>query len=121
MLEFFSGFAVYHVRFLAIVFKPLEKEVLEGIVVGVNRTSVVVESGPLMGEHLVTVERHQMPTYMGFHPEDTPQQWKGNTPDTQNFVLKEGTKVRIRILNVNPAGRCLATMKDAYLGPLMRE
>lgn len=111
-LEDGSGFAVFPLRYQAVVFRPFKGEVLDSVVSKVTQHGFFAESGPLT----VFVSHHLLPTGMQYDVQA--EMWKGHDGMDQ---IRRDSSVRLRILGLKiEATEISATgsIKDPYLGPL---
>lgn len=107
-----TGYAIFPLRYQAVVFRPFRGEVLDGVVSKTSEQGFYTESGPLT----VFVSYHQLPGGMTFDVNN--QAW--NSDDAVDNI-KEGTSVRFRIMGLKIEATEISatgTIQDQYLGPI---
>ena len=107
-----SGDITFKVKFTAVVMKPFNGEICEGIVDQCSEYSVNINVGPLK----FMISREHLPIEYKFYE---------NTKEyrSQNAVIKEGGGIRFRIYSLYFEEKekkllGLGTIKDNYLGPI---
>lgn len=107
-----TGYAVFPLKYQAVVFRPFKGEVLDSVVTKVTIHGFFAECGPLT----VFVSHHLLPEGMTFEQSD--QSWRSH--DGVDTVM-EKSSVRLRIMGLKiEATEISATgsIKDPYLGPI---
>lgn len=105
-----TGYAVFPLKYQAVVFRPFKGEVLDGVVSKVTNHGIFADSGPLT----VFISRYWMPTGMKFN---------AHTFETEDGVdsVREGSSVRFRIIGLKIEATEISatgTIMDPYLGPI---
>ena len=105
-----SGFAIYDVKYRALVFRPLTHQVIDAFIIGVNEHGINADAGPLE----IFIAKKLMPEGFEFDMENS-SFTKGNV------VLVKGAKIRVRIISTKPHAdftkmTATATMNDKGLG-----
>ena len=111
-LEEGSGFAVFPLKYQAVVFRPFKGEVLDSVVTKVTQHGFFAESGPLT----VFVSHHLVPQDFRYDAHD--DLWVSR--DGIDRIAKKSS-VRLRIIGLKiEATEISATgsIKDAFLGPI---
>lgn len=106
------GFALYPVKYKAIVFRPFKGEVLDAIVTQVNKVGLFTQIGPLS----CFVSRHSIPPENEFDPNSTPPCYR--TADSET-VIQEGDYIRLRIVGTRVDANdifAVGSLMDDYLG-----
>lgn len=107
-----TGYAVFPLKYQAVVFRPFKGEVLDSVVTRLLPYGFFAESGPLN----VFVTNKLMPEGMTFDPNH--QVWSS---DDGVDVIKEGTAVRLRIIGLKIEAteiNATGSISDPYLGPI---
>lgn len=111
-LEDGTGYAVFHLQYQAVVFRPFKNEVLDAVVSVVTQHGFYARAGPLS----VFVSHHLLPQGMKFF--HTESLWK--TSDSEEKIrLKSAVRLRILGLKIE-AQEISATgsMREPFLGPI---
>lgn len=111
-VESSTGFASYHLKFKAIVFRPFKNEVLDGVVEQVNKVGIFLKTGPLS----CFISRHSIPNDMAF--DATSSSYK--TID-ETLVIQAATQLRYKVVGTRVDASdifAIGTLMDDYLGPL---
>lgn len=112
LIESSTGFATYHLKFKAIVFRPFKNEVLDGIVEQVNKVGIFIRSGPLNS----FISRHSIPPDMQF--DTTSISYKS---EDETMVIQAASHVRYKVVGTRVDASdifAIGTLMDDYLGPL---
>lgn len=111
-LDEVTGFAVFRVRYQAVVFRPFKGEVLDAIVTRTTPFGFFAAAGPLN----VFVSHHLLPEDFKYSPEQ--DLWK-STDGLDTIKLDSSVRLRIIGLKIEAAEiSATGTIKDAYLGPI---
>lgn len=86
-----QGTAEFVVKYQAIVWKPFKGEVLDAVVVTVNKMGFFAYVGPLS----VFVSSHLIPSDMKYDPNANPPNYSGD-----DQVIEKGAKVRLKIVGI---------------------
>ncbi|VDP15128.1 unnamed protein product [Soboliphyme baturini] len=106
------GFALFPVKYKAIVFRPFKGEVIDAIVSQVNRVGMFCEVGPLS----LFISKHCIPADMDFDPNSSPPCFR-NSDDT--MLIKERDVVRLKIIGTRVDATdifAIGTLMDDFLG-----
>lgn len=112
IIESSTGFATYHLKFKAIVFRPFKNEVLDGIVKQVTKVGVFLKTGPLS----CFISRHSIPSDMQF--DQNTSQYK---TEDDTLVIQADTHIRYKVVGTRVDASdifAIGTLMDDYLGPL---
>lgn len=115
ILQSSTGFALYQLKFKAIVFRPFKNEVLDGIVEQVNKIGIFLRTGPLS----CFISRHSIPNDMQFDVASSSYK----TPD-DTLMIQISTPVRFKVVGTRVDASdifAIGTLMDDYLGPLNDE
>ncbi|XP_043476734.1 DNA-directed RNA polymerase II subunit RPB7 [Leptopilina heterotoma] len=107
-----QGFVLYPVKYKAIVFRPFKGQVLDGIVVQVNKVGLFAEIGPLT----CFISHHSIPSEMQFCPNINPPCYKSKEEDV---VIQADDEIRIKIVGTRVDANgifAIGTLMDDYLG-----
>jgi DNA-directed RNA polymerase II subunit RPB7 len=107
-----NGLAEFEVKYSAIIFKPYKGEVVDAIVVNVNKMGFFAEVGPLT----VFVSSHMIPSDMKFDPTSNPPAFV-----SEDQVIDKSCRVRLKILGLRmdvTEIHAIGTVKEDYLGIL---
>ncbi|OHS93413.1 DNA-directed RNA polymerase II subunit rpb7 [Tritrichomonas foetus] len=88
-----TGFAIYDVKYRAIVFRPLPNQVIDAFIINVNDQGIKAEAGPL---ELFIAKKCIKPDYV-YDVENTSFTNRNNSE-----VLMKGGRIRVRIINTKP-------------------
>jgi len=89
-----SGYANYHVKYVAIVFRPFKGEVLDAIVTNACKEGFFAEAGPLQ----IFVSTHQMSDNYIFDAESNPPAYISADPQEGEERLTVDSIVRLKIV-----------------------
>lgn len=106
------GFVVYPIKYKAIVFRPFKGEVLDAVVIQVNKVGLFTEIGPLN----CFISRHSIPADMEFDPSSNPPCYKTKDED---IVIQEEDEIRLKIVGTRVDAKdifAIGTLMDDYLG-----
>jgi DNA-directed RNA polymerase II subunit RPB7 len=106
------GFALYHIKYRAIVFRPFKGEVLDAVVTQINKLGIFANIGPLS----CFISRHCIPSDMVFDPNSHPYCYRSQDED---MVIQQDNEIRVKIVGIRAeAGDIFAigTLMDDYLG-----
>ncbi|CAD5235556.1 unnamed protein product [Bursaphelenchus xylophilus] len=107
-----SGFAIYPVRYKAIVFRPFQGQVIDGVVRQVNKMGIFCDIGPLS----CFVSQYTIPPDMKYD-DGAPTPCYRTADDSMQ--IKVDDEIRVKILNIREDANdlsVLATLMDDYLG-----
>lgn len=107
-----TGFAVFPMRYQAVVFRPFKGEVLDSIVTKTTSFGFFAESGPLS----IFVSHHLLPSDFKYHSES--DQWQSS--DGVDLIKVESA-IRLRIIGLKIEAQEISatgSIKDPYLGPI---
>lgn len=108
-----TGFAVFPVRYQAVVFRPFKGEVLDSVVTKTTAFGFFAEAGPLS----IFVSHHLLPTDYKYKSEL--DQWQSQ--DGLDEIIKANSAVRLKIIGLKIEASDISatgTIKESYLGPL---
>ncbi|KAH0788137.1 DNA-directed RNA polymerase II subunit rpb7 [Histomonas meleagridis] len=132
-ISFRTGFAIFNVKYSAIVFHPRKGQVIDAVITEVKNLGIYAEAGPLS----LFIANKCMPEWYQFSWENSSfvpivgatailgNQGKVKQLTTndqrKNYVLQRGTKIRVKIINAKPHTdltklTATATIDDEYLG-----
>lgn len=106
------GFVVFKVKYEAIVFRPIVGEVLDAIVIQVNKVGIYTQIGPLQ----CFVSKQSIPTEIKFDPNENPPCYKN---DDRGTVYQEGSFIRLRIVGTRVDATeifSIGSLMEDYLG-----
>jgi DNA-directed RNA polymerase II subunit RPB7 len=112
LIQHNTGFAVYKIKYRAIVFRPFKGEVLDGVVTQVNKVGIFTEIGPLS----CFISRHSIPEDMKFDSTTDPPCYK--TAD-EDIVIQQEDTLRLKIVGLRIDATdifAIGTLMDDYLG-----
>ena len=115
-----TGFAIYDVKYRAIIFRPLPNQVIDAFITSVNEQGIKAEAGPLE----IFVATRCISQGFEFDVENTSFTKKiKNEKDGSilPIVLMKGSKIRVKIINTKPHTdftrlTATATINDKGLG-----
>lgn len=113
-LDHTSGFAVFNLRYRALVFRPFKGEVLDSVVTKVVQHGFFAESGPLT----VFVSHHLLPSDMKF---DTAHEAWRSTTNSHEDAIEKDSAVRLKILGLKIEATTISatgSVKDDWTGAL---
>lgn len=109
-LEDATGFAVFPVRYQAVVFRPFKGEVMDTAVTRLTKFGFFAEAGPLT----IFVSHHLLPAGYKYHAER--EQWYS---DDGLDTIKLDSSVRLRIIGLKIEASEISatgTIRDSFLG-----
>lgn len=92
------GYAVYNIRYNAVVFKPFRNEVLDASVINVNKMGFFAVVGPLN----VFVSNHLIPLDLQFDPNSNPPAF---VSEDQSTRIRKSSAVRLRVVGLKIEAR----------------
>jgi DNA-directed RNA polymerase II subunit RPB7 len=107
-----SGDVLFNMRYKAVIMKPFQGEVLDGVIEKVEKYGIHVAVGPIK----VFISNSQFPPDFVYREDNNLYESKMN-----NDKLKIDSEVRFRIMGVQFEGNEFhptGTMNENYLGPL---
>ena len=108
-----AGQAEYHMKYMAVVFKPFKGEVVEGIVSTVNKMGFFCEVGPLN----VFISTHLVDNHFSFDPNGNPPCFADSTdPDLK---IQKGASIRLKLVGIKADATqlfAIGSIKEDYLG-----
>lgn len=106
------GFALYPIKYKAVVFRPIKGEVLDATVVQVNKIGVFTQIGPLS----CFISKHTIPPELEFDPNLTPPCYR--TADSETLI-QTGDPIRLRVIGTRVDANdifAVGSLMDDYLG-----
>ncbi|KAI6174079.1 DNA-directed RNA polymerase II subunit RPB7 [Aphelenchoides besseyi] len=107
-----SGFAIYPVRYKAIVFRPFKNQVIDGVVKQVNDVGIFCEIGPLS----CFISHHTIPPDMKYDACSPVPCYR--TAD-DSMQIKPNDEIRVKVISIREDASdifVLATLMDDFLG-----
>eukprot|EP01104_Vermistella_antarctica_P000587 TRINITY_DN10739_c0_g1_i1.p1 TRINITY_DN10739_c0_g1~~TRINITY_DN10739_c0_g1_i1.p1 ORF type:complete len:174 (+),score=38.26 TRINITY_DN10739_c0_g1_i1:228-749(+) len=108
-----TGFTLYHVSYMAIVFKPFKFEVLDSEVSEVNKMGFMAKAGPLS----IFVSKHLIPDDMIFDPHTAA--YVCDDADEGDIRISKGDQVRVKVAGIKVDANdifCVGTINEDWLG-----
>ncbi|DBA73102.1 hypothetical protein WJX79_000646 [Trebouxia sp. C0005] len=106
-----TGSAVFHVQYTCLVFRPFKGEVLDAVVLSVNKMGFFADAGPLQ----IFVSQHLIPSHYRVEiTDDAAFESEENAPP-----IKAGASVRVRLMGLKAEANqlfCVATIAEDFLG-----
>ncbi|CAG0917009.1 unnamed protein product [Notodromas monacha] len=112
LIEPGRGFVVYPVKYKAIVFRPFKGEVVDAIVVQVNKVGLFTQVGPLS----CFISRHSIPPDMEFDANSNPPCYKTKDED---IMISPEDEIRVKIVGTRINATdifVIGSLMDDYLG-----
>ncbi|EME26790.1 DNA-directed RNA polymerase II subunit RPB7 [Galdieria sulphuraria] len=105
------GFAVYPLKYKALVFRPFKGEVLDAVVTNVTRHGIFAQVGPLT----IFVSRHQIPSDMT-HDEETAS-YISVVEKAERIQRDSAIRLRVNGIKIDASSfTAVGTILDDYLG-----
>lgn len=115
-----TGYAIYDVKYRALIFRPLPNQVLDAFIISVNEQGIKAAAGPLE----IFIAKKCISPGFDFDIENTSftKKVKNETDNSiYTIVLMKGTRIRVKIINTKPHTdftklTATATINDKGLG-----